>query len=291
MQTTLRQAVLQAQQQLVHALQIEPSTARIEAISLINHVMQQPSRSWFLAHENDALQASKHAEFNALLSRRLGGEPIAYILGEREFYGLTLKVTPDTLIPRPDTETLVEAVLAKIPKHPAHSAPEPYKVLDLGTGTGAIALAIANEHPEISVTAVDASNAALNIAIENAATLNINNVSFVLSHWFANLGGQQFDLIMSNPPYIEKNDAHLTQGDLRFEPIAALVSGIDGLDDIRSIIKAAPEHLNAHGWLMLEHGYNQASQVAHLLKQAGFCEVIHAHDIAGITRVSIGMRP
>src|SRR5450830_558171 len=284
MQPTLRQAVLQAQQQLVNKLQIEPSTARIEAIALLNHVMQQSSRAWFLAHESDALQANNHAEFQALLSRRLGGEPIAYILGMREFYGLKLKVTPDTLIPRPDTETLVEAALAKIPKQ------QPYSILDLGTGTGAIALAIASQHPEISVTAVDASVAALNVAIENAAALNINNVSFVLSNWFASLQGQRFDLIVSNPPYIEKDDDHLRQGDLRFEPLSALASGADGLDDIRSIIKMAPEHLNPNGWLMFEHGYNQAPEVAHLLEVAGFCEVSHAYDIAGIARVSIGMR-
>jgi len=284
MQTTLRQAVLQAQQQLVNTLQIEPSTARIEAIALLNHVMQQSSRAWFLAHENDALQANNHAEFQALITRRLSGEPIAYIVGSREFYGLNLKVTRDTLIPRPDTETLVEAALAKIPKH------QPYSILDLGTGTGAVALAIASQHPEISVIAVDASKAALDVAIDNAAALNIKNVSFLLSNWFANLRGECFDLIVSNPPYIEKEDDHLRQGDLRFEPLSALASGTDGLDDIRSIIKMAPEHLNTKGWLMLEHGYNQAHQVATLLKQAGFCEISHACDIAGIPRVSIGMR-
>jgi len=283
MQPTLRQAVLQAQQQLVNTLQINSSTARIEAIVLLNNAMQQSSYAWFLAHENDALQANNHAEFQALLSRRLQGEPIAYILGVREFYGLNLKVTPDTLIPRPDTETLVEAALAKIPRH------QPYSILDLGTGSGAIALAIASQHPDISVTAGDASTAALNVAIENAVALNIRNISFVLSNWFTGLQGQRFDLIVGNPPYIEKSDAHLTQGDLRFEPIFALASGADGLDDIRSIIQAAPEHLNPEGWLMLEHGYNQAAQVATLLKQAGFCEISHAHDIAGIARVSTGM--
>src|SRR5450830_782559 len=284
MQTTLRQAVSQAQQQLVNTLEIEPSTARIEAISLLNHVMHQSSHAWFLAHENDALQANNHAEFQALLTHRLGGEPIAYILGVREFYGLNLKVTPDTLIPRSDTETLVEAALAKIPKH------QPYNILDLGTGTGAIALAIANQHPEASVTAIDASAAAVIVARENAVALNIKNVNFALSHWFATLQNQRFDLIVSNPPYIEKNDVHLTKGDLRFEPMSALASGMDGLDDIRSIIQAAPEHLKPNGWLILEHGYNQASEVAHLLKQAGLCEVNHIYDIAGIARVSIGMR-
>lgn len=284
MQPTLRQTILQAQLELANQLSIEQSTARIEAIALLNHVMGKNSRAWFLAHENDALQANNHADFRALLARRLQGEPIAYILGMREFYGLKLKVTPDTLIPRPDTETLVEAALAKIPKH------QSYNILDLGTGTGAIALALASQRTEALVTAVDVSATALAIARENALTLNIKNVTFVLSNWFKDLHDQLFDLIVSNPPYIENDDAHLSQGDLRFEPLSALASGADGLDDIRSIIQAAPEHLNPNGWLMLEHGYDQAHQVSALLKQAEFCKVSHAYDIARIARISIGMR-
>ena len=221
-----------------------------------------------------------------MLKRRLTGEPIAYILGAREFYGLNLKVTADTLIPRPDTETLVEAALAKI------SPQEKSQILDLGTGTGAIALAIAKHCPQSLVTAVDASQAALNVAIENAQNLAITNINFILSDWFAALirenNEQKFDIIVSNPPYIEASDAHLKQGDLRFEPLSALASGEDGLDAIRTIITQDPQYLNPRGWLLLEHGYNQANKVVDLLKLAGFSEIDHVKDLAGINRVTLG---
>ena len=255
--------------------------AALEAQLLLQHALNV-NRAWLIAHENDALQANIHAVFEALLKRRLDGEPIAYILGYREFYGLKLKVTTETLIPRPDTETLVEAALAKI------SLQKKSQILDLGTGTGAIALAIAKQHPQTLVTAVDASRAALNIAIENAQNLNITNVHFVLSDWFTTLHGNTFDMIVSNPPYIETNDRHLKEGDLRFEPISALASGMNGLDDIREIIDSAALHLNPHGWLLLEHGYNQAETVAKLLMRAGFTEISHALDLAGIQRVTLG---
>jgi release factor glutamine methyltransferase len=300
------------------AQSIETENAKLEAQLLLQHVLNV-NRAWLISHENDALQANIHAAFEALLKRRLNGEPIAYILGYREFYGLNLKVTPDTLIPRADTEALVEAVLARIAlsatrspqpsptrgegvntvQNLADPSPSPRRgrgvgergdvtILDLGTGTGAIALAIAKHRPQAYVTAMDASQAALNIAIENAGNLNIPNVKFILSDWFSALNQEKFDLIVSNPPYIEATDAHLKQGDLRFEPISALASGADGLDAIRHIIKDAPLHLNPHGWLMLEHGYNQASQVAALLKQAGFIEISHAKDLSGIDRVTLG---
>ena len=279
--------------------------AKQEAQLLLRHVLNV-NRAWLISHENDALQANIHAAFEALLKRRLNGDPIAYILGTREFYGLKLMVTADTLIPRADTETLVETALAKIPfmVRQAHHErnisnsvrPEPvegrthsqHTILDLGTGSGAIALAIAKHRPQAHVTALDASQAALDIAIENAQNLNITNVKFILSDWFSALTNEKFDVIVSNPPYIEADDVHLKQGDLRFEPISALASGADGLDAIRHIIKDAPPHLYPHGWLLLEHGYNQASQVAALLKQAGFSEVSHAKDISGIDRVTIG---
>ena len=253
----------------------------LEAQLLLQHALKV-NRAWLIAHENDALEANIHEVFEALLSRRLNGEPIAYILGTREFYGLNLKVTTDTLIPRPDTETLVEAALAKI------SHQEKSQILDLGTGTGAIALAIAKYRPQAHVTALDASQAALNIAIENAQNLNISNVKFILSDWFNALNTEKFDVIVSNPPYIEAADAHLKQGDLRFEPVSALASGEDGLDAIRRIITRAPQHLNPDGWLMLEHGYNQASKVAALLEQAGFSDIGHVKDLSGIDRVTIG---
>ena len=294
---------------------IETETAKLEAQLLLQHALNV-NRAWLIAHENDALEANIHAAYRALISRKLNDEPIAYILGCREFYGLNLKVTPDTLIPRPDTETLVEAALAKIAPSPqpsptggegiknlqdlTDSSPSPLRgrgvgergenlsILDLGTGTGAIALAIAKHYPHTHVTAVDASQATLNVAIENAQNLEIKNINFMLSDWFSSLKDQKFDIIVSNPPYIEQNDAHLTQGDLPWEPISALVAGHDGLDAIRQIIQNAPQHLNPHGWLLLEHGYNQAERVADLLKQAGFSEISHAQDLAGINRVTLG---
>jgi release factor glutamine methyltransferase len=263
---------------------IGAKTTKLEAQLLLQYALNV-NRAWLIAHENDALEANIHAVFEALLNCRLNGEPIAYILGAREFYGLNLKVTPDTLIPRPDTETLVEEALEKVLQN------DNLKILDLGTGTGAIALAIAKHRLLAQVTAVDASENALKIAQENAQNLQIANVRFMLSNWFDALKNQRFDLIVSNPPYIEANDIHLTQGDLRFEPLIALASGQDGLDDIRKIIQTAPQYLNPHGWLMLEHGYNQAESVATLLKQAGFTEISHAQDLAGIARVTSGMMP
>ena len=223
--------------------------------------------------------------FEALISRRLNGEPIAYILGCREFYGLNFLVTPDTLIPRPDTETLVEAALAKIPNKSNLS------ILDLGTGSGAIALAIARNRPQANVIAVDTSNSALEIANKNAENLNIHNIEFVLSDWFENLSNQRFDVIVSNPPYIEENDVHLTQGDLRFEPMSALASGEDGLDDIRKIIDSCLVYLKPQGWLMFEHGYNQAAQVADLMAQAGLSNIETIKDLGDNDRVTFGKNP
>ena len=258
--------------------------AKLEAQLLLQHVLNV-NRAWLIAHENDALQANQHAAFEALLNRRLNGEPIAYILGGRAFYGLDLLVTPDTLIPRPDTETLVEAALAKIPMaaHPS--------ILDLGTGSGAIALAIAKNRPQASVIAVDASKAALAVAKKNAQNLSIDNVEFVLSNWFQHLNNQPFDVILSNPPYIEENDAHLSQGDLRFEPISALSSGKDGLNDIRQIIENSLVHLLPQGWLMLEHGFNQADKVADLMANTGFVSIETIKDFGGNNRVTIGKNP
>ncbi len=273
-------AVLQVAQTALAEF-VNSSEAKLEAQLLLQHALKV-NRAWLIAHENDALQANIHAAYRALISRRLNGEPIAYILGVREFYGLQLKVTPDTLIPRPDTETLVEAALGNIPQNKI------FCILDLGTGTGALALAIAKHRPHVTVTAVDASQAALNIAIENAQNLNINNVKFMLSDWFSALKNQKFDVIASNPPYIEQNDVHLKQGDLPWEPISALVAGQDGLDAIRHIIQHVQYYLNPHGWLLLEHGYNQAARVADLLNQAGFVEIIHLQDLAGMQRVTLG---
>ncbi len=270
---------------LAHATdQLNNEDAKLEVQLLLQHVLNV-NRAWLIAHENDALQPNIHAVFEALLNRRLAGEPMAYILGSREFYGLDLLVTPDTLIPRPDTETLVEAALAKIPNKSNLS------ILDLGTGSGAIALAIAKNRPQANVIGVDASNGALEVAKKNAENLNIHNVEFALSDWFENLANQRFDVIVSNPPYIEAHDAHLTQGDLRFEPISALASGADGLDDIRKIIDGCLVYLKPQGWLMFEHGYNQAAQVADLMAQAGLSNIETTKDLGGNDRVTIGKNP
>jgi release factor glutamine methyltransferase len=255
--------------------------AALEAQLLLLHLLNV-NRAWLIAHQNDALEASIHAAYRALINRRINGEPIAYIMGYREFYGLKLKVTPYTLIPRPDTETLVEAALKKI-------EPDlPLSICDLGTGTGAIALAIAKNRPNAQVIAVDFSDKALEIARQNAQDLAILNCQFLQSDWLSALKNQRFDVIVSNPPYIEADDQHLSQGDLRYEPLSALASGKDGLGDIRTIIRQAKNHLNPHGWLMLEHGYNQAEAVASLFKEAGFSDISHALDLQCIQRVSLG---
>lgn len=260
------------------------SEANIEINLLCQHVLGV-NRAWLITHENDELLLNQQAQIDVLLNRRLKGEPIAYILCMREFYGLPLKTTPATLIPRPDTETLVEAALDKIAPH------QNSKVLDLGTGTGAIALAIARNLPQAQVTAVDFSVEALSVAKENALNLDLARVRFLQSDWFASLQDEKFDVIVSNPPYIAENDAHLSKGDLRFEPITALVSGKDGLDDIRHIIQAAPSYLNSHGWLMLEHGYDQAEKVAELLRLHSFEQINHAPDLSSTLRVTLGRMP
>lgn len=278
---TIRALIADAQSLIAASLGVSPSEARIEAQILLQASLNV-NRAWIFAHENDALEANIHAPFEALLKRRLNGEPIAYILNKREFYGLEFTVTPDTLIPRPDTETLVEAALAKI------SDNQPCSVLDLGTGTGAIAITIASQRPQAQVTAVDQSQKALDVAMGNAKDLAVNNVRFLLSDWFAELNGETFDIIVSNPPYIAKADPHLKQGDLRFEPVSALAAGADGLDCIRQIINQAKQHLKPQGCLMIEHGYDQAEKVAQLLSSAGFDAVASVADLSGILRVTLG---
>lgn len=280
-QQTIRELLLQAQQQLISSLVIERDEARLEAQLLLQTTLNV-DRAWLISHETDTLAANIHAVFEASLLRRLQGEPMAYILGYREFFGLELMVTADTLIPRPDTETLVEAALAKLSQH-ANKA-----ILDLGTGTGAIALAIAKHRKNTDVTAVDASAAALEVAKNNAHRLNIANVQFQASNWFDALEHQRFDIIVSNPPYIEQNNIHLKQGDLRFEPLSALASGVDGLDDIRHIISNCLVYLNPQGWLMLEHGYNQAEAVTDLMADIGLVDITSIQDLGGNDRVTIG---
>lgn len=260
------------------ALDLDQTAARIEAQTLLQHVLQV-NRAYLLTHPERILSDDELARYGDLLERRIAGEPVAYLLGMREFYGLELKVTKDTLIPRPDTELLVETALQYLPGSG--------NLLDMGTGSGAIAIAVAHERPDAVVVAVDASAAALNVARENAGRLKLGNVRFLESDWFFALPGERFDLIVSNPPYIERDDAHLLLGDLRFEPISALASGADGLDDIRRIIASAKEHLNPGGWLMFEHGYDQAQRVRGLLEAAGFADAASLRDLSGIERVTI----
>lgn len=224
------------------------------------------------------------AVFAAHMERRRQGEPVAYILGRQGFWSLELEVAPHTLIPRPDTELLVETAMKLLPASPV-------SVLDLGTGTGAIALALASERPAWRIIGVDRVTEAVTLATRNAQRLGLGNTRFLESHWFASLAGQRYELIVSNPPYIPASDPHLLQGDVRFEPSSALVSGVDGLDDIRLIIAQASDHLLPSGWLVLEHGYDQAPAVRNLLFVGGFVDVASSRDFGGHERVSLGRLP
>ena len=277
----IQDALITHAKQLQAALHLDISSARIEVQCLLQAVLQV-NRAYVFTHPERILSDAESLRYHELFARRLHGEPVAYLLGEREFFGLNFKVTPATLIPRPDTELLVELALEKIPQH------FPCLLLDMGTGSGAIALSIAYARPMAEVWAVDFSDAALQVARENQRRLKLANVTFVQSDWFAALDQQCFDMIVSNPPYIASEDVHLAQGDVRFEPLTALASGADGLDDIRRITSQALQHLNPQGWLMFEHGYNQAAQVRELLQKMGFQEVFSARDLAGIERVTAG---
>ncbi|MFA6013815.1 MAG: peptide chain release factor N(5)-glutamine methyltransferase [Gallionellaceae bacterium] len=280
MQRILNNILRQDSGQLQAVLGLDPSSARIEVQCLLQQVLQV-KRAYLFAHPEHILNDDEEAAYQVLLQRRLGGEPIAYILEKREFFGMNLTVNSATLIPRPDTELLVELALQRMDSGDM-------QILDLGTGSGAIALALARQHPAAKIWACDASGAALAVAQHNARLLNIGNVNFMQSNWFADMPNLKFDLIVSNPPYIAENDTHLSQGDVRFEPLSALASGADGLDDIRRIISHAAAYLEKNGWLILEHGYDQAVQVRALLQEKGFAEVFSAQDISGIERCTGG---
>ncbi|WP_395771950.1 peptide chain release factor N(5)-glutamine methyltransferase [Arenimonas sp.] len=254
---------------------------RIDAEYLLAHVLERP-RAWLYAHADDELAPVHRDAFRNLQVRRKAGEPVAYLTGLRGFWSLELRVTSDTLIPRPETELLVETALARL--HPERTA----TVLDLGTGSGAVALAIAVERPLAQVTAVERSPAALAVAKDNAQRLKLERVNFETGNWYEGFGGHRFDVIVSNPPYIEDGDTHLDHGDLRYEPRTALVSGLDGLDDIRQIIVQAPGYLLPGGWLLLEHGWQQGAAVRGLLEGAGFREIMTELDLEGRDRVSLG---
>lgn len=257
---------------------------RAEAEMLLAHVLERP-RSWLIAHADDALDATQLAAYARTVERRASGEPVAYITGRRGFWSLDLEVTPATLIPRPETELLVELALDRLPRDAAS------RLADLGTGSGAIALAIAHERRYARIVATDVSVDALAVAQRNAQRLNLDHVSFVKGHWFIPLTGQCFDVVVSNPPYIESADPHLTEGDLRFEPPGALAAGEDGLEDIRRIVHDARHHLFPTGWLLMEHGWNQGEAVRMLLRNAGFVDIFTARDIEQRERVSAGSWP
>ncbi len=256
------------------------SSARLDAELLLAHVLGKP-RSYLRTWPEKTPSDEQQQRFAELLQRRRAGEPVAYLLGHQGFWSLDLEVAPHTLIPRPDTELLVESALALLPA-------SPLAALDLGTGTGAIALALACERPAWQLTGVDRIDEAVALAERNRQRLQLGNVEFLSSHWFSALTGRRYGLILSNPPYIPAQDRHLSEGDVRFEPTSALVAGQDGLDDIRLIIAQAPHFLEPGGWLLLEHGFDQALAVRELLDAAGFAEVHSRRDLAGHERISLG---
>jgi release factor glutamine methyltransferase len=253
----------------------------LEARILLGHVLGV-ERAWLIAHAGDPVAGKNLEVFRALCARRLGGEPVAYLVGKREFYGLAIGVTPAVLIPRPESELLVDLALERLPKDAGKN------VLDLGTGSACIALAIANERPRTTVSATDNSSAALEVARANATALGLT-IRLLESNWYTSLGEQRFDIIVSNPPYIASGDPHLHEGDLRFEPEAALTDGADGFAAIDIIVKNALQYLSAGGWLLFEHGYDQADGARARLQTAGFSGVQSWRDLAGIERVSGGV--
>jgi release factor glutamine methyltransferase len=257
---------------------------RVDAEWLLAHALGQ-SRTWLFTHSADAVQPDSAERYMDLLARRQAGEPVAYLTGVQGFWTLELEVSPATLIPRPETELLVELALARIPIDAVS------RIADLGTGSGAIALAIAKERPRASVIATDSSVAALDVARANARRNAIGNVEFRHGDWLAPLAGETFDLLASNPPYIAEGDPHLGEGDLRFEPASALSSGSDGFDALRTIANAAPMHLHNGGWLLLEHGWEQGEAVRALLRDAGFVAAETARDLAGRDRTTFGRWP
>ncbi|TYT23135.1 peptide chain release factor N(5)-glutamine methyltransferase [Luteimonas viscosa] len=267
---------------LLHAVRgrVEPAEAEI----LLAHALAKP-RGWLYAHAGDPPDPAAATRFQDLVARRQAGEPVAYLCGRRGFWTLDLAVTPDTLVPRPETELLVELALARLPED------RELELADLGTGSGAIALALASERPHARVAATDASAAALDVARGNARDAGLANVSFHSGDWFGALPDRRFALVASNPPYIAQGDPHLSQGDLRHEPAMALASGVDGLDAIRVIARDAPAHLHPGGWLLLEHGLAQGDAVRELLAAAGFRDVATHPDLEQRDRVSLGRIP
>ena len=277
---TLENLLAQATESLENAA---TATPRLDAELLLCHQLDC-SRTRFMTWPQQKVRPEDAEAYRAMVARRCEGDPIAYITGECEFWSLPLATSPDALIPRQDTETLVEQALL-LP------LPEDARVLDLGTGTGAIALALGSERYAWDVTGSDASPTAVELARRNGRALGLPGVTFVESDWFRDLGPGRWDLIVSNPPYVAEGDEHLEQGDLRFEPHAALVAGADGLDAIRLIAREAPDRINPWGWLLVEHGYEQAEAVVDLLGEAGFRDLFSRRDLTGHFRVTGGRWP
>ncbi|MEJ2591711.1 MAG: peptide chain release factor N(5)-glutamine methyltransferase [Candidatus Thiodiazotropha sp.] len=279
---TLRQAQQAARERLAA---LPHASAELEAALLLCHLLRKP-RSYLYAWPERRLSEAESESYRQLIERRLSGEPIAHITGEREFWSLPLQITPETLIPRPETELLVERALQLL-----QSTPKP-RIADLGTGSGAIAIALASERPDAEIDAVERSQPALAVARDNACRLGYGNIRFLHGDWCEALpAGRRYDLILSNPPYIEADDAHLGQGDLPWEPASALVSGDDGLADIRQIAQQAWPRLTAGGWLLLEHGYRQAEAVSDILTEQGYQAIATHPDLAGQPRASEGRTP
>jgi len=282
---SLRAALRSAGAALAAAAARDAVEVRAEAELLLAHVLGK-DRTWLFTHADDPLDEASALRFEVLVAQRRAGEPVAYLVGQRGFWRFDLEVTPDTLIPRADTECLVELALERLP------VDRPLRLLDLGTGTGAIALALAFERPRASVIAVDLSPGAAAVARRNADRLGLAaRVEVREGAWFAPVAGERFDLIASNPPYIEDDDPHLGEGDLRFEPRGALASGADGLDDLRLIVRDAPAHLRPGGWLLVEHGWRQGAAVRALFDAAGFIDIGTERDLEGRDRVTLGQHP
>ena len=280
MSTNIQQALTSATQRLAE----QHDSASLDAELLLAHVLHK-SRAWLYTWPEHKLDEKQVEQFNQLVQRRAQGEPVAHLIGHQAFWSLSLQVTADTLIPRPETELLVELALERIPQGAT------WRIADLGTGSGAIALALAKERPTCQLIASDKSRAALNVAKENARPNQIENVELRHGDWFAALEDESlFDMIVSNPPYIKNDDPHLQQGDVRFEPAGALQAGTQGLDDLQRIIEDALPRLKPGGWLLLEHGYDQKAAVMQLLQQAGYQQVEDYPDLAGQPRVAAGCK-
>jgi release factor glutamine methyltransferase len=276
----IRQLIESASQQLSTI----SDSPRLDAEILLAHSLGK-NRSWLITWPEHIPQEALLQQFQQLLQQRLQGHPIAHLTGEREFWSLPLQVTADTLIPRPDTELMVEQVLAHYPTH--HPVQPPIQLLDLGTGSGAIALALAHERPAWQITASDRSEAALQVAQRNAERLGVS-VEFIHSDWFSAFQGRTFDVIASNPPYIPRADPHLSQGDVRFEPLSALAAGDDGLDAIRHICATAPGFLKPTGQLFIEHGYDQKAKIHDIFHRNHYHSIQQYHDLAGNPRLTSG---